>query len=57
LKQSSLPRNKVNHFAALKTYKILDVYPKHFFDDFTQLAAQICGTPIANISFIDENHV
>ncbi len=38
---------------AISQFKILDTYPEKEFDNITQLAALICGTPIAWISFID----
>ena len=56
MKPSTLPKNETDRLAALKTFKISDVYPEHFFDDFTQLAAQICETPISLITLIDESH-
>jgi anti-sigma regulatory factor (Ser/Thr protein kinase) len=40
--------------AALRQYRILDTKPEQAFDDLTLLAAQICGTPIALISLLDE---
>lgn len=36
-------------------YKILDTVPEQAFEDLTFLAAHVCGTPIALISFIDKN--
>ncbi len=41
--------------AALRRYDILDSPPDHAFDELTRLTAQICGTPIAYISFLDEH--
>lgn len=39
---------------ALHSYGILDTPPEAAFDDLTRLAAQICGTPFALVSLIDE---
>ena len=53
--QPPLPNNEIARLDALRQYQILDTPPEKVFDDFTFLAAQICGTPIALISLIDGN--
>ncbi len=39
--------------AQLRAYAILDTVPEDDFDSLTQLAAGICGTPAALVSFVD----
>ena len=41
--------------AALTRYRILDTQPERSFDDLALLASQICGTPMALITLVDEN--
>ncbi len=47
------PEQEAARLASLHKYGILDTPPEAVFDDLTQLAAQICGVPIALLSFID----
>ena len=53
--QAALPDNEAARLDALRAYGILDTPPERFYDDITQLAAYICNTPVALISFIDES--
>jgi signal transduction histidine kinase/ActR/RegA family two-component response regulator len=38
---------------ALRSYEVLDTPPERAFDEIAQLAAEICGAPIAVINFVD----
>lgn len=49
-----LPEDEAARLAALHQYQILDTAAEATFDDIAQLAAQICNTPIALVSLIDE---
>ncbi len=51
--QAPLPENEPARLQALHDYGILDTAAEAEFDDFTLLAAQICGAPVALISLID----
>lgn len=48
------PPFEQERLAALHGYAILDSDREQVYDDIVRLAAQICGTPIAAISFVDE---
>ncbi len=50
----SLPKNEEKRLAALKQLNLLDSPAEEAFDDFTFLASNICGTPIALITLLDE---
>lgn len=49
-----LAQNEITRLEVLRQYRILDTACEAAFDDLTLLAAQICGTPIALISLIDD---
>lgn len=46
---------EVSRVAALHAYGILDTLPEESFDDLAILAAQICQTPIGQVSFVDQD--
>lgn len=48
-------KNELARLAALRSYAILDTAAEQAFDDLALLASQICGTPIALITLIDED--
>lgn len=53
--ESGLPDNEEHRrLAKLAEYDILDSAPEQRFDDIVRIAAQICGTPIALISLVDD---
>ncbi|HKS67966.1 MAG TPA: response regulator [Candidatus Acidoferrales bacterium] len=51
--RARLPTNEPARLEALRRYGILDTLPEQEFDDLTRLAALICQTPIALVSFVD----
>ncbi|HEX2237466.1 MAG TPA: diguanylate cyclase [Gammaproteobacteria bacterium] len=48
-----VPQDEAERLAALRRLKILDTGSEEFFDSITQLAAELCGTPISLVTFID----
>lgn len=53
--RAPLPPNEIQRLASLLGYDILDTPPEPGFDDLTLLASEICQTPIALVSLVDEN--
>ena len=49
-----VPPNESHRLAALRDYDILDTPAEKEYDDLVALAAEICGTPLAAITLIDE---
>ncbi len=47
--------NEASRLASLHGLQLLDTLPEQVFDDIVQLASQICGTPIALVSFVDHD--
>jgi GAF domain-containing protein len=46
--------NEEDRLAALRRYCILDTPPEPDFDDLVRLAAQVCQTPVALITLVDD---
>ena len=55
MKVSPLPENEKERLEELRSYQILDSEPEQDFDDIVELASQLCDSPIALITLIDES--
>jgi PAS domain S-box-containing protein len=53
--KAALPANETERLAALHAYQLLDTPAEQAFDDFTRLASQLCETPMALLTLIDED--
>lgn len=49
-----MPHREQRRIAALRDLKILDTPADRLYDDITRLAAEVCDTPMALISLVDE---
>ena len=50
-----IPKKEAQRIKVLWQYDVLDTVPEEVFDELTDLAAHICGAPIALITMVDEN--
>jgi GAF domain-containing protein len=50
-----IPKNEAKRIQVLWQYDILDTVPEEVFDELADLAAHICGAPVALITLVDEN--
>lgn len=57
LESVPIPQNETRRVAALHSYGILDTSPETAFDELAELAAIICETPGALISFVDSDRL
>lgn len=53
MRAAPLPGNETGRLEALRQTGVLDTPPEESFDRLTDLAARICGTPIALITLVD----
>jgi len=53
--EAEIPKNEPERLASLYEYDILDTLPEKDFDDITNIASEICHTPISLITLIDAN--
>ena len=55
MQSAPLPKEETQRLETLKLYEVLDTEAEQCFDDITQLAAVICGTPISLVSLVDDD--
>lgn len=54
MKSAPLPPDEEARLQSLQEHNLLDTLPEEVYDDVTRLASEICGTPIALLTLIDE---
>ncbi|MFM9825726.1 sensor histidine kinase [Flavobacterium sp.] len=55
MQKPSIHKKESERITSLKSYLVLDTETEEEIDNLTQLASEICETPIALVSIIDEN--
>jgi GAF domain-containing protein len=51
---AQLPVNEDARLKSLQEHELLDTLPEDEYDEITKMASQICGTPIALLTLVDE---
>jgi signal transduction histidine kinase len=54
MQPADLPSNEAERLRSLRDYNVLDTLPEQAYDDIAYIASQICDTPIALVSLVDE---
>ncbi len=49
------PEHEADRNVALRSYRIMDSAPDIAFDEIGEVAAQVCGCPVAYVSFIEDD--
>jgi signal transduction histidine kinase len=57
MKAPPILADEAERLAALRRYELLDTLPEQEYDDLTQLAAHICGVPIALVTLVDADRL
>ncbi len=55
MEQAPIPSNEGSRLETLRAYEVLDSGPEQSYDRIVQIASQICDTPIALVSLVDES--
>jgi GAF domain-containing protein len=57
MKPPPFPANEAERLQSLRDHQLLDSLPEEVYDDITHIASEICGTPIASLTLVDENRL
>lgn len=57
MKPAPIPHNEDARLKSLQEHQLLDTLPEEVYDDITRLASELCGTPIALLTLVDENRL
>lgn len=55
MQASPLPPNEAERLQSLKEHQLLDTLPEETYDSITKIASEICGTPVALLTLLDEH--